>query len=71
MVPHVIRLAVGVDQRWIIPLSAIGGAAVLLFSDVIGRLLGSPGELEAGIVTAFIGAPVLIAVASRSKVREL
>jgi iron complex transport system permease protein len=44
---------------------------VLLFSDVIGRLLGSPGELEAGIVTAFLGAPVLIFVAARSKVREL
>jgi iron complex transport system permease protein len=71
MVPHVIRLAVGVDQRWIIPLSAIGGAVVLLFSDVIGRLLGSPGELEAGIVTAFIGAPTLIAVAARSKAREI
>jgi iron complex transport system permease protein len=71
MVPHVIRLGIGVDQRWIIPLSAIGGAVVVLFSDVIGRLIGSPGELEAGIVTAFIGAPVLIAVAARSKVREI
>jgi iron complex transport system permease protein len=71
MVPHVIRLAIGVDQRWIIPLSAIGGAVILLFSDVIGRILGRPGELEAGIVTAFLGAPVLIFAASRSKVREL
>ncbi|MDR1411004.1 MAG: iron chelate uptake ABC transporter family permease subunit [Spirochaetaceae bacterium] len=71
MVPHVIRLAVGVDQRWIIPLSAAGGAAILLYSDVIGRLLGRPGELEAGIVTAFLGAPVLIYVAARTKVRDL
>jgi iron complex transport system permease protein len=71
MVPHVIRMAVGSDQRWILPLSAVGGAAMLLISDVIGRLLGSPGELEVGIVTAFLGAPVLVIIAMRSKVRAL
>lgn len=71
MIPHVVRLGVGSEQRWVIPLSAMGGATILLISDVIGRLLGSPGELEVGIVTAFLGAPVLIAIAMRSKVRAL
>jgi iron complex transport system permease protein len=71
LTPHLVRLAVGIDQRWVISLSAIGGAIVLIFSDVVGRLVGSPGELEAGIVTAFIGAPVLIVVAARSKAHEI
>jgi iron complex transport system permease protein len=71
MVPHAVRLISGPEQRVIIPLSAAGGAFILLVSDVIGRLLGRPGELEAGIVTAFIGAPALIAIAKKSKVRAL
>ncbi|OJV64297.1 MAG: iron ABC transporter [Clostridiales bacterium 38-18] len=71
MVPHVIRLFSGPNLKIIIPFSAIGGAVLLTVSDVIGRLIGSPGELEAGIVTAFIGAPVLIIIAMKAKVRTL
>jgi iron complex transport system permease protein len=71
MVPHSVRLLAGADQRRLIPLSAVGGAAILVFSDLIGRLLGAPGELEVGVVTAFLGAPVLIAIAARSKVRTM
>lgn len=67
MVPHVIRLLLGPDQRIIIPMSAVGGALVLTLADIVGRLLGSPGELESGVVTAFIGAPVLIITAIKSK----
>ena len=52
-------------------MSAVGGAILLTFSDVLGRLLGSPSELEAGIITAFIGAPVLIFIAMKAKVRAL
>ena len=52
-------------------MSAIGGAILLTASDVIGRLIGSPSELEAGIVTAFIGAPILILIAMKTKVRAL
>jgi iron complex transport system permease protein len=52
-------------------MSAIGGAIILTISDVIGRLIGSPSELEAGIVTAFLGAPILIFIARRAKVRSL
>lgn len=68
---HLIRLMIGPDQRYLIPMSALTGAIVLTGSDVIGRILGRPGELEVGIVTAFVGAPILIILAMRSKVRAL
>ena len=68
---HVMRLALGPDLRFVIPMSAISGAVILTISDVFGRLIGSPGELEVGVVTAFIGAPILIILAMRSKVRSL
>ncbi len=71
MVPHTMRLICGPNLRFIIPMSAIGGAIILTISDVIGRLIGSPSELEAGIVTAFLGAPILIIIAMRAKVRSL
>lgn len=71
MVPHVVRLLCGPDLRYIIPMSAIGGAVLLTVADVIGRLLGNPGELEAGIVTAFIGAPILVYIAIREKVSSI
>ncbi|MBP3967157.1 FecCD family ABC transporter permease [Paenibacillus lignilyticus] len=68
---HVIRLLIGPDQRYLIPMSALAGAIILTISDVVGRVLGSPGELEVGMVTAFVGAPILILLAIRSKVRSL
>jgi iron complex transport system permease protein len=68
---HVIRLILGPDLRFVIPMSALSGAIILTVSDVAGRLIGSPGELEVGVVTAFIGAPVLIILAMRSKVHSL
>ena len=61
------RLLLGSNLRLTIPLSALAGAVILTIADVIGRLLLYPGELEVGIVTAFVGAPVLIAIAIRSK----
>lgn len=68
---HAMRLVIGPDLRFLIPMSALAGAIILTLSDVIGRLIGSPGELEVGIVTAFIGAPVLILLAKKSKVRSI
>jgi iron complex transport system permease protein len=69
MVPHTMRLICGPNLRLVIPMSAIGGAILLTISDVLGRLIGSPGELESGIVTSFLGAPILIIIAMRAKVR--
>ncbi len=71
MIPHTVRMLCGSDMRYIIPLSAVGGAILLTISDVAGRLLAYPGELEAGIITAFLGAPILIIIAMRAKVQAL
>lgn len=71
MVPHVMRWLAGPDQRWIIGLTMIYAPCLLLAADIIGRLVLYPGELETGIVTAFVGAPVLILLARRSKASGL
>lgn len=71
MVPHFMRLMVGPDMRWTLPLSAISGAALILLADVLGRLLGSPGELEVGIMTAILGAPVFVLIVRKAKVNAL
>jgi iron complex transport system permease protein len=71
MVPHAVRLLTGPDQRWIAMLSALYGAVLLTTADVIGRIVARPGELEVGIVTVIIGAPVFIAIVRRYRVREL
>ena len=71
MIPHVVRMLVGPDQRWLLPLSALGGAVLLTLADTIGRLIGYPGETEAGIVTAFVGAPVLVIIARRTRMKAL
>lgn len=71
VVPHLCRLLVGVDHRWLLPFSAIAGACLLLAADVIGRIVARPAELDVGIVTALVGAPVFIAIVRRQRVREL
>ncbi|MFC7405313.1 FecCD family ABC transporter permease [Georgenia alba] len=71
VVPHVCRLLVGVDHRWLLPFSALTGACLLTGSDVVGRVVARPAELEVGIVTALIGAPFFIVIVRRQKVRAL
>lgn len=70
LAPHLIRLLLGSDLRYVIPLSALSGAIILTLSDVIGRIIGSPSELEVGIVTAFVGAPILILITMKVKMRD-
>lgn len=70
-VPHVCRLLVGVDHRWLLPLSALAGACLLIGADVLGRVVARPSELDVGIITAFVGAPVFIRIARQRKVKEL
>ena len=60
IVPHSVRLLVGGDHRRLIPLSAIAGAAFLLFADIIARTIQSPQEIPVGIVTACCGAPFFL-----------
>ncbi len=62
MVPHALRAVVGDDYRWLIAIGAPLGASVLILADVLGRVIALPGEVQAGIVVAFLGAPVLIAL---------
>ncbi|MGI3169822.1 FecCD family ABC transporter permease [Pseudooceanicola sp. C21-150M6] len=71
VVPHVCRLMVGVDHRWLMPFSALIGGLLLTLADVIGRLVARPSEMEVGIVTAFLGAPVFIWIVRQRRVREL
>ncbi|MBD8080032.1 FecCD family ABC transporter permease [Cellulosimicrobium arenosum] len=71
MVPHVARWTVGPVQRWIVPYSALLGAVLVLVSDVLGRVVARPGEVPVGIITAFVGAPVLIALVRRTRMSGL
>jgi iron complex transport system permease protein len=60
MIPHAVRWFTGPDWRWICAYCVFAAPALLLAADVVGRVVVKPGELPAGIVTAFVGAPVLI-----------
>ncbi|SMF12302.1 iron complex transport system permease protein [Xaviernesmea oryzae] len=71
IVPHLCRLLVGVDHRWLLPFSALGGACLLLTADIVGRIVARPAELDVGIVTALVGAPFFIWIVRRQRVREL
>lgn len=61
VVPQVLRLTLGADHRRLLAVSLIAGPVLLLVADVVGRVIIRPGEMEAGVVTAFIGGPVLLA----------
>ena len=65
--PHVVRAVTGPDHRWLIPCAGLLGAVLLLTADVLGRVVARPGELQAGIVLALIGAPFFIALVRRRR----
>lgn len=71
MIPHVSRWIVGPDQRWILAYTLVLSPVLLLVSDIAGRLVLRPAEMQVGIITAFIGAPVLIWLIRRRKVSTL
>lgn len=60
VVPHILRLLIGPDHRYLIPASALLGACILLCADVIARQIVAPAELPIGIVMSFIGGPVFL-----------
>lgn len=66
-VPHIARWIVGPDQRWVVAYSMLLAPILVLGSDVVGRVIIKPDELPAGLVSAFLGAPVLIWLARRAK----
>lgn len=67
IVPHLLRLAFGPDQRLLVPLSALGGATFLMLADLLARLAYSlsGGDIPVGIVTALLGGPLFIALLYR------
>ncbi|GAA2809248.1 FecCD family ABC transporter permease [Crossiella cryophila] len=71
MVPHVARWIVGPHQRWIFAYSVLLAPILLLAADILGRIVMRPNEIPVGIVTAFVGAPVLIALVLRKKASGL
>ncbi|MFS0912274.1 FecCD family ABC transporter permease [Microbacterium sp. 179-I 3D2 NHS] len=72
VIPHVCRMLVGTDHRWLLPFSAMAGAALLVASDIVGRVIApSSEEIQVGIITAIIGAPFFIWIVRRQKVRDL
>lgn len=71
MVPHVARWITGPHQRWIFAYSVLMAPSLLLASDILGRIAMRPSEIPVGVVTAFLGAPVLIALVRRKKASGL
>lgn len=67
VVPHALRLTIGPDHRFLLPASALLGAALLLVADTVSRVVVAPAELPIGIVTAFIGAPFFLWVLLRRR----
>jgi iron complex transport system permease protein len=70
-IPHVARVITGPDYRWIVPYSIVLAPTLLLGADVIGRVVARPGEVQVGIVTALLGAPVFIWLVRRRKMAAL
>jgi len=67
VVPHVVRALIGGDYRWVLPASALLAPVLLLGADVLGRLVLPPGEVQVGVMTALVGAPVFIWLVRRGR----
>jgi iron complex transport system permease protein len=70
MVAHVARYLTGPDYRWLVPYAGLLGALVLVVCDIVGRLVVRPGELDAGIVVALVGAPFFAVLVWRGKLKS-
>ena len=71
LVPHIARTLTGPDYRWLIPVSAVTGATLLLLADTAGRVIARPGELSVGVVLAVVGAPFFVHLARRRRLATL
>ncbi|MFA6870570.1 MAG: iron chelate uptake ABC transporter family permease subunit, partial [Methanomethylophilus sp.] len=65
--PHIVRLILGTDNRYVLPASAFFGATFLLLADLIARTVISPGEIPVGVVMSFLGAPIFLALILHNK----
>ena len=69
MAPLTASWLMGPHRGWIVALCALGGPVVVLAADVLGRVLARPGEMQVGLLTAFVGSPVLLLMVLRMKDR--
>ncbi len=69
--PHIARMMIGSDHRWLIPFSMTIGALLLLMADTIGRSLFSPAVIPVGIVVAYVGVPLFVHLILRQRRRSL
>lgn len=67
VVPHMLRLVIGPDHRYLLPASALLGAIMLLFADAVSRTIVAPAELPIGIITAVAGAPFFLWILLRKR----
>ncbi|WP_083504727.1 FecCD family ABC transporter permease [Nesterenkonia jeotgali] len=71
MVPHAARFFAGADQRWVLLISLVFGPILMLTADIVARLIVWPGEMPVGLVSALLGAPVLVLLIRRRKALKL
>jgi iron complex transport system permease protein len=70
IVPHAVRFVIGPDHRWLLPYTAVLAPCLLLAADILGRIMARPGEVRAGVIVAFLGAPFFIWLVRRRKLVE-
>lgn len=69
VMPHLVRILLGADHRWVLPASAISGAFALTLADWLARTLISPAELPIGLITSLVGAPFFVWLLYRGRTR--
>jgi len=69
VVPHIVRLLIGPDHRFLLPGSALLGALLLVLADALSRVIVAPAELPVGIVTALLGVPFFFSLLLRQRTR--
>lgn len=67
VVPHLMRMVIGADHRWLLPCSALTGGALLLLADTLARTLVQPAEMPVGLLTSLIGGPWFLWLILRSR----
>ena len=65
--PHISRIVIGADNRYLVPASALFGATLLIAADIVGKTIVAPGVLPVGVITAFLGAPMFLWLIIRRK----
>ncbi|MCW9089116.1 MAG: iron ABC transporter permease [Gammaproteobacteria bacterium] len=67
VIPHLLRLLIGSDHRWLLPASVLAGGALLLFADTLARTLFAPQQLPVGVLTALVGVPLFLFLLQRGQ----